>query len=89
MTTTHLNNLANQLFSNWMKKFPECGKGEYLSEETNFVLAFDEFMSTSPFPLIKEILPTIKDSEFMPLKQYISDGIETYLLENAKILALK
>ena len=88
MTTTLLHNLANALFSTWLEHNQEYGKGEYLSETTNFVLAFDEYLNKTPFIRIKELLPTLRQEEFADLKKYISDGIEHYLLENAKILAL-
>ena len=88
MTTIDLNTLANQLFANWLEQHPECGKGEYLSAKTNYILAFDEFITSAPFSTVKEILPTLNAADFPRLKQYISAGVDAYLLENAKTLAL-
>ena len=89
MTSTQLNQMANQIFAVWAEQNPRCRQGDYLSPQTNCILAFDAYFADVEFKDVQQILPRLKPKDFAALKKYIADGVEHYLLENAKILTFE
>ena len=84
-----LKELANELFFDYLKNNPKSKKGQYLSKRTNQILAFDEYMSLlSDDELRKKLQKKLKSAEIKQLRKIINSGIEKYLADNIKTLAL-
>lgn len=88
MRQKNFNEMANRLYLGYIEDYPECGRGEYLAADTNRLLAFADFIATAAVAQVQAYLPELKVREWPALRAYIDRGIDHYLYENAKILAL-
>ena len=88
MRQNKLCEMANQLYLGFIEDNPTCDKGEYLAADTNRLLTFTAFIATASLAEVQMYLPALKSEEWPRLRAYIDRGIDHYLYENAKILAL-
>ena len=80
---------SDEIFLNFAQNHPEASKGLYLSANTNLLLAYAEYINNSDIQAVAaEIGYKISRKESKLLFKMMDDGIEKYLLDNIKIIAL-
>lgn len=89
MRNQKIHNLADELFWYFQDNFPEARRGEYLSYKTNLILAFDSYINNNDLYLLaKQVGYSLSEREKQLLKKIINKGIEKYLVDNIKTIAL-
>mgnify|MGYP004521038757 CR=1 FL=1 len=89
MNYKKLKNIADKIFESFAEAYPEAQKGRYLSAKTNLVLAFDEYINHNNIQAVaKEADIIISAEEAKILLKMMNDGIEKYLEDNIKVIAL-
>lgn len=89
MNLKKIKNIADEIFLNFAQNHPEASKGLYLSANTNLLLAYAEYINNSDIQAVAaEIGYKISCKESKLLFKMMDDGIEKYLLDNIKIIAL-
>ena len=89
MNYKKLKNIADKIFESFAEAYPEAQKGRYLSAKTNLVLAFDEYINLNNIQAVaKEVDIIISAEEAKILLKMMNDGIEKYLEDNIKVIAL-
>lgn len=84
-----LKNIADELFLGFTQEFPQSAKGDYLSPQTNEVLAFERYFNRLSDEQIRLLADTaLSPAELKRLRKIINNGIEKYLVQNIKTLAL-
>jgi plasmid replication initiation protein len=78
----------NSLYLYFMATHPQAEDGEYLSADTNCILAFAEYVENADYNELKKAIPELRHSQLASLKQHISAAVEDYLLRHAKVLAV-
>lgn len=89
MNYKKLKNIADKIFEDFAETYPDAQKGMYLSAKTNLVLAFDEYINHNNIQTIvrqSDINISAKDAKI--LWKMMNDGIEKYLTDNIKVIAL-
>lgn len=89
MNIHELTYIANEIFWTFEENHPEARKGEYLSAKTNLILAFDEYVDNRNIQeLAAEIGLKINYKDSKRLLKLINKGVEKYLENNIKIIAI-
>ena len=89
MTYKKLKNIADIIFENFAEAYPKAQKGIYLSAKTNLVLAFDEYINNNDIQkLAAQADINICAEEAKILLKIMNDGIEKYLADNIKVIAI-
>lgn len=89
MNLKKLKDIADKIFFDFAENYPEAQKGAYLSSKTNLVLAFDEFVNKNDIQeLARSVEANISRREAEILLKMINNGIEKYLADNIKVIAL-
>lgn len=89
MRNQKIHHLADELFWYFQDNFPEARRGEYLSYKTNLVLAFANYINDSNLYLLaQQVGYDLNEREKHLLKKIINKGIEKYLADNIKTIAL-
>ena len=78
----------NSLYLYFMATHPQAEDGEYLSADTNCILAFAEYVENADYRELKKAIPELRYSQLASLKQHINTVVEEYLLRHAKVLAI-
>ena len=89
MDSIKLKNIAHKIFFDFAEKYPEAQNGDYLSSKTNMILAFDSYINKNDVQMLAwAVQENISKKEAKILLKMINDGIEKYLTDNIKIIAL-
>ncbi len=89
MDSIKLKNIADKIFFDFAEKYPEAQNGAYLSSKTNMILAFDNYINKNDVQMLAlAVQEKISKNEAKILLKMINDGIEKYLTDNIKIIAL-
>lgn len=71
------------------KRIRKPKKGKYLSAKTNLILAFDEYVNNTDIQeLAAEIGLKISSKDGRRLLKLMNKGVEKYLEDNIKIIAI-
>ena len=89
MNIHRLTYIANEIFWYFEETYPEAKKGKYLSDKTNLILAFDEYVNNTDIQeLAAEIGLKISSKDGRRLLKLMNKGVEKYLEDNIKIIAI-
>ncbi len=88
MVNKNLYSIADELFLNFVKDCPQVKKGRYLSSKTNQILAFEEYINSLNIKQICAMYPSLSPQKAQEVQKIINSGIEKYLIDNIKTLAI-
>ncbi len=89
MNTKKLKYIADKIFIAFDEDNPDARKGIYLSAKTNLILAFDDYINKQDIQKAAlDIGVEITLEEGIYLQKIINQGIEKYLSDNIKTIAL-
>lgn len=89
MDIEKLKYIADKIFEAFDENNPEAGKGIYLSAKTNLILAFDDYINSHDIQNVAlDVGAEITLEESVCLQKIINQGIEKYLSDNIKTIAL-
>lgn len=81
--------LADKMFADFDRRQNWKNASFYLSRQTNELLDFEEYVGTLNVQDIQPYDPLFKETDLSDFNRFIHDGVEKYLCDNIKTIAIK
>lgn len=88
MMNGQFNDLVDKIFFEFKNMYGSKICSDYLSCNTGILLSFEKYIETLSIDKIQTFDPSFSEKDLSDFRRFIQRGIEQYLVENIKTIAL-